>query len=140
MARKAASLLSALALAVLLGGCPADKPPKIESNLFPKDYKQEIINTLKDEVFKNNDTARVTNAMITDPALQQIGKEQHYVSCVRYTAHDATDRLNAEATRVAFYYGGHLNQLIPAGQGDCAKAAYKPFPELNAVCVGKGCK
>ena len=90
MARKAASLLLLSPLPSLLGGCPADKPPKIESNLFPKDYKQEIINTLKVEVFKKNDTARVTNAIITDPALQQIGKEQHYVSCVRYTAHDTT--------------------------------------------------
>ena len=140
MARKAASLFLLFTLAVLLGACPADTPPKIESNLYPKDYKQEIVNTLKAEVFQKNDTVRVSNAVISDPALQQIGKEQHYASCVRYTAHGTVAGMTASATRVAFYYGGHLNQLVPAGQGDCAKAVYKPFPELNAMCLGKGCK
>jgi hypothetical protein len=140
MSGKAASLSLLFALAVALGGCPADKPPKLESNLFPTAYKQEIINTLKVEVFAKNDTTRVTNAYITDPALQTIGKEQHYVSCIRYTAHGTVAGLVADATRIAYYYGGHVNQLVEAGQGDCAKAAYKPFPELNAVCLGKGCQ
>ncbi len=69
-----------------------------------------------------------------------VGKEQHYVSCVRYTAHGAVAGLVADATRIAYYYGGHLNQIVPASGDECARAAYKPFAELNAVCLGKGCQ
>jgi len=140
MGRAAASLILLLALGVVLGGCPADKPPKIESNVYPTDYKKEIIETLKAGVFTKNQTARVSDAFLSDPALQPVGKEQHYVSCVRYTSHGTTYQIAATATRIAYFYGGHINQLIPADNGECAKAAFRPFPELNAVCIGAGCK
>ncbi len=140
MGRAAARLFLLLALGVVLGGCPADKPPKIESNIYPTDYKKEIIETLKAGVFTQNQTARVSDAFISDPSLQPVGKEQHYVSCVRYTSHGTAYHIAATATRIAYFYGGHINQLIPADQGECAKAAFKPFPELNAVCIGAGCK
>ncbi len=140
MAGKAASLLLLLALAVALGGCAADKPPKLESNIYPTDYRKEIIATLKLEVFDKNDTTRITNAMISDPAVMPVGKEQHYVSCVRYTAHGTAAGYVADATRIAYYYGGHLNQIVPVSGNECATAAYKPFPELNAVCLGTGCR
>jgi hypothetical protein len=140
MGGKTASLLVIMGLAVLLGGCSADKPPKVESNLYPKDYQPEIIATLKKEVFDKNDTVRVTNALVSDPALQQVGKEQHYIACVHYTAHGAVAGEIGSATRIAYFYGGHLNQLIPAQKNECANAAYKLFPALNQVCLGKGCK
>jgi hypothetical protein len=140
MRRAAASRFLLLALAAALGACAADKVPKADTNIYPKDYKDEIVATLKKNVFDKNDTIQITNAMISDPALQTAGKEQHYVSCVRYTAHGTVAGLTADATRIAYFYGGHVNQLVPAGEGDCAKAAYKPFPELNAVCIGKGCQ
>jgi hypothetical protein len=60
--------------------------------------------------------------------------------CVRYTAHGTAFNLSAEAERIGYFYGGHLNQLVPADNGECAKAAYKPFPELDQVCLGRGCK
>lgn len=140
MGGKGASLFLVLAIALLLGGCPADKPPKVESNLYPKDYQAEIIATLKKDVFEKNDTVRVSNAFVSDPALRQVGKEQHYTACVRYTAHGTEYNLSANATRIAYFYGGHLNQLVPAGKDECANAAYKPFLKLDHVCLGKGCK
>jgi hypothetical protein len=140
MGRAAASLFLLLVFAVVLGGCPADKPPKIESNIYPTAYKKEIIDTLKAGVFTKNETARVSNALVSDPLLQPIGKEQHYVSCVRYVAHGTVYHVAATATRIAYFYGGHINQLVPDDNGECAKAAFKPFPELDAVCIGTGCK
>ncbi len=47
--------------------------------------------------------------------------------------------MTANAERIAYFYGGHLNQLIEASKEQCGNAAYKPFPELEKVCLGKGC-
>ncbi len=139
MGRKAAILFTLFAVATLLGGCPADKPPQIESNLYPKEYQQEIIATLKKDVFDKNATVRVSDAFVSAPAMQPVGKEQHYISCVRYTSRGGSGEI-ASATRIGYFYGGHLNQLVPAGSKDCAGAAYQPFPKLDQVCIGKGCK
>ena len=37
--------------------------------------------------------------------------------------------------RIAYFYGGHLNQLIEASKEQCGNAAYKPFPELEKLCL-----
>ena len=140
MRRSAAGLLLLSALAAALAACAPDKGPKVESNVYPADYKLEIIDTLKQAVFEKNDTIKITNAFVSEPALQQIGTEQHYVSCVRYTSHGAEYNLIGTATRKAYFYGGHINQLVQVTEDECAKAAYKPFLELDQVCLGKGCQ
>ncbi|HZT24631.1 MAG TPA: hypothetical protein VFA57_02895 [Pseudolabrys sp.] len=139
MMRSATGVALLSALAALLGACAPDKVPKVESNAVPVKYKDEVITTLR-VLFDKNETASVTHAMITDPVLRPVGNEQHYAVCVRYTAHGTAFNLSAEAERIGYFYGGHLNQLVPADNGECAKAAYKPFPELDQVCLGRGCK
>jgi hypothetical protein len=140
MSKHAASLILLSALGAALMACAPAKVPQVESNVAPTSrYKDEIIDTLR-KVFEKNDTTSVTNAMISDPVLQQIGGQQHYTVCVRYTAHGTIYNLTANAERIAYFYGGHLNQLVEAEKEQCGNAAYKPFPELNAVCLGKGCK
>ena len=37
--------------------------------------------------------------------------------------------------RIAYFFGGHLNQLIEASTEQCGNAAYKPFPELEKLCL-----
>ena len=138
MSRCAASLCLLSALAMMLAACSSDSKPE-NPNVFPKDYKKEIIATLK-KLFASNDTTRVSGALISDPALRPVGKDQLYTACVRYTAHGATPSEIGHAMRVAYFYGGHLNQLIEASQEQCGNAAYKPFPELEKYCVGTCCK
>lgn len=137
--RYAASLVLLCAFAAALAACAADKVPKVESNIMPAKYKDEVIGTLR-PLFDKNGTATVSNAMISDPVLQPVGTEQHYAVCVRYTAHSVDNSLTGNAERIGYFYGGHLNQLVPADNGACAKAAYHPFPELDQVCLGTGCK
>jgi hypothetical protein len=141
MRQRAASLalLSALAAAALLG-CAADKRPEAETNAPPTShYKDEIIDTLR-MLFAKNETNSVSNAMIADPVLRGTGKDAHYTVCVRYTAHGTIYNINADAERVAYFYGGHLNQLIEVTKDECSSVVYKTFPELNQVCAGTGCK
>ena len=138
MGKRAASLWLLSALAVGLAACSQDKFTTADPNLLPAKYKDEIVDTLK-ILFDKNETQTVTNAMISDPALRPVGSEQRYTVCVRYTAHGTAYNLSANAERIAFFYGGHLNQLVEATKEQCGNAAYKPFPELNAVCLGKGC-
>ena len=125
--------------ALLLAGCLDGKPDQVVTNIYPTDYKIEIVNSLKAGVFEKNDTIRVSNAMVSDPVVQPVGKQQLYVACVRYTAHGVYDDVG-NAVRIAYFFNGHLNQLIPAGKDQCVNPAYKPFPKLNALCIGKGCK
>jgi hypothetical protein len=44
------------------------------------------------------------------------------------------------AERIGYFYAGHLNQLIPDENGQCRGAAYKPFQELERLCIGTGCR
>jgi hypothetical protein len=138
MVRNAARLVLLSALAAAVAACTPDKP-KVEMNILPTHYKEEIVETLR-KLFSTNDTTSVTNAMITDPVLRPVDKEQQYTICVRYTAHSAAYKLTANAERIGYFYGGHLNQLVEASKEQCGNAAYKPFPELDKLCLGTGCK
>jgi hypothetical protein len=138
MGGRAASLALILAFAAALAACSSDSKPE-NPNLFPTDYKTEIVTTLK-KLFASNDTIKVTAAVISDPALRPVNKEQLYTACVRYMAHGTSPGEIGNAVRIAYFYGGHLNQLIEANKDQCGNAAYKPFPELNKYCVGTGCR
>jgi hypothetical protein len=140
MAKRTASLALLCAIGVGLAACAPDKLPTVDSNVAPTSrYKAEIVDALK-LLFEKNDTTSISNAVISDPLLRPVGGEQHYISCVRYTAHYATLKMTTTTERVAYFFGGHLNQLIDATKEQCGGAAYKPFPELNEVCLGKGCR
>ena len=78
------------------------------------------------------------DAYISDPALSSVGKDQRYTACVRYNARENGDYVGS-TDRFAYFYGGHLNQLIEASKEQCGNAAYKPFPELEKLCQAKKC-
>jgi hypothetical protein len=130
--------LSALALA--LAGCSSDsgKAALANPNVFPTGYKGAIVATLR-ELFKKNGTASVSGALISPPVLSQVDKDQLYTLCVHYTAHGGGGYVTS-ATRRAYFYAGHLNQLVPVKDDACAGVAYQPFNELNRVCLGDACK
>ena len=134
--------LTAIALILAFGAglstCSQDE--KVNPNLPPvKEYKQEITNTLW-KLFEDNQTVAVRDAYITEPALRTIGDAPRYALCVRYTAIGIDPGMVGNAQRIGIFYGGHVNQLIETTGDECKNAAYKPFPELNKVCIGKGCK
>ena len=81
MVRCAAKLCLLSALAVSLLACSSDKKQAEENpNVFPSDYKNEILTTLTSSL---DDPTNIRSAYITDPFIRPAGKEERYVVCVR---------------------------------------------------------
>jgi hypothetical protein len=130
-------LLSALAIALAACSWSSKKPDDVDPNLFPTDYKREVLNTL---IGLLDDPTAVREAAISDPVLRPVGKDQRYTLCVRANSRDANHHYTGVKDRIAYFYGGHLNQLVEAAPDQCANAAYKPWPELATFCLAKSCK
>jgi hypothetical protein len=126
------------ALGVALAACTGAKEVEPEPNILPTNYKQEIVDAMTRIL---PDPTNVRGAFITDPFLSVApgGKDPRYIVCVRYNGRDASRQYMGSKDRVGSFFAGHLNQLIEAGNEQCAKAAFKPFPELEKLCQAKTC-
>jgi len=138
MTKIAASGCVLSVLAVGLIGCSGSgsKQPEENPNVFPADYKNEILLTMTSTL---DDPTNVRGAFISEPALRQAGKEERYVVCVRSDSRNANKQYTGSMDRIGYFYAGHLNQLIDATKEQCGNAAYKPFPELEKLCQAKKC-
>ena len=133
MATRAASLCLLLALAACSS---SSKEPEENPNVFPSKFKDEILNTMTSSL---DDPTNVRGAYISDPVLRPVGKDERYTACVRSDSRDPSKEYTGSKDRIAFFYGGHLNQLIDATKEQCGNAAYKPFPELEKLCQARKC-
>ena len=132
-----AGLLSVAVLALAACSSDSDKGPIVNPNIYPAKYKQEIIATLTHLL---SDPTHVRNGLISDPALVPVNKEPRYVVCVRFTERDPSTGLYGEPdTRIAYFYAGTLNQFVKATDNQCATAAYKPFHEVEKMCLVEHC-
>jgi len=129
-------LLSALAGSLLACSSGGKKDAEEDPNIFPTDYKNEILNTMTNSL---DNPTNVRGAFISDPALRSAGKDQRYTVCIRANVRDASNTYTGSQDRIAIFYSGHLNQLIDATKEQCGNAAYKPFPELENLCQAKKC-
>jgi hypothetical protein len=131
MRQPAGNWLLMAVIAGALAACTSSKEVPVDPNLFPTDYKKDILDLLSNTLI---DPTNIRDAFITDPALTPIGNDQRYTVCVRYSARDASRQYVGSTDRIAYFYGGHLNQFVEPTSGQCAKAPYKPFPELEKMC------
>ncbi|MGA6936271.1 MAG: hypothetical protein WB041_12950 [Pseudolabrys sp.] len=137
MVRCAAKLCLLSALAVSLLACSSDKKQAEENpNVFPSDYKNEILTTLTSSL---DDPTNIRSAYITDPFIRPAGKEERYVVCVRSDSRNVARHYTGITDRIGYFYNGHLNQLVDATKEQCGNIAYKPFPELEKLCQAKKC-
>jgi hypothetical protein len=125
-----------LAMAVAFAACSKREEPKVEENLFPANYKTEIINVMPSVVA---DATNIRGAFVSEPALTPIGAAPRYTVCVRFNPRSANRQYAGSQDRIAIFYAGRLNQFILASAEQCGKAAYKPFPELEKICYGQRC-
>ncbi len=139
--KHACTLIFAPVLALTLAACAADdylgKPKPVDPNIVPTDYRNEILSTLKTVL---TDPTNVKDAYISEPVLAPGNKDERYTVCVRSNSRGYRREYLGSKDRIAYFYGGHLNQLIDATKDQCANANYKPFPELEKLCLGKSCQ
>ena len=132
-----ACLLSGL-MTLALAACSSDsKKAEPDPNTLPVNYKQEIIDTLTRVL---DDPTNVRDALISEPVLRSTGKDQRYTVCVRANARNLSRNYTGAKDRIGYFYGGHLNQLVEATKEQCGNALYKPFPELEKLCLGDKCE
>ena len=131
-----ASLLSVLAVGLIGCSGSGSKQPEENPNIFPADYKNEILLTMTNAL---EDPTNIRDAFVSEPALRQAGKEERYVVCVRSDSRNANKHYTGSKDRIGYFYAGHLTQLVEATKEQCGSAAYKPFPELEKLCQAKKC-
>jgi len=138
MARRLASqcLLSAVVLGAAACSSSSSKTPQENPNQFPANYKDEILTTMTNSL---EDPTNIRDAYIADPVIRRADNEERYIVCVRSDSRNANKHYTGSKDRIAYFYAGHLNQLVEATKEQCANAAYKPFPELEKLCQAKKC-
>ncbi len=119
-----------------LAACTATPTPAVDPNLVPSDYEREMLNTLRSTL---DNPANVREASISAPALRPVGQEQRYSVCVRFNARNGANQYMGIKEDIGWFYGGHLNQLVEATPGQCAAAAYRPWPALEQLCMAAKC-
>jgi len=138
MVRYAGILCLLLGVFLVIAACSSSKKadPEENPNVFPSNYKNEILNTLTTSL---DDPTNVRDAYISEPVLRRAGNDERYVVCIRSDSRDVSKIYTGSKDRIAYFYAGHLNQLVDATKEQCGSAAYKPFPELEKLCQARKC-
>ena len=127
--------------AAVLGGCASDigpSPAELKAqweaqNVYPQAYKGDLLAFMRTYL---NDPTHVRGAMLSQPALKEIGPGQRYVACLRYNARDMQGKYMGLKGGAAVYVLAKLDRFIdtpPAVKDICKDAVYAPFPELEAL-------
>ena len=134
--RRAWSVCGFVALASALAGCSGGvfgpkEEPRVDPNLFPSNYKTELVRYLETNPASYENTRET---YLATPVLKPFGGQNRYVACLRVVGPDWRKE------KMLIYYGGELNQFIDATPDMCGGAAYQPFPELTATLSRFGMK
>ena len=127
--------------AAVLGGCASDigpSPAELKAqweaqNVYPQAYKGDLLAFMRTYL---NDPTHVRGAVLSQPALKEIGPGQRYVACLRYNARDMEGKYMGLKDGAAVYVSAKLDRFIdtPRAVKDiCKDAAYMPFPELEVL-------
>jgi hypothetical protein len=134
---RAARCVILLAAAAALAACSnATKQVAVDPNLYPSDYQQELLQTLRTSL---DVPTNVRDAAISEPVLRAAGQDRRYSVCVRANSRDISGSYTGVKEHIGWFWGGHLNQLVEANPGQCAGAAYRPWPELEKLCQATKC-
>jgi hypothetical protein len=141
MSKIAAS--SALVLAFALSACAAPREQADVENVapvidvsaaeaaaaLPANYKSDILAMLR--VYLRDPTG-IRGAGISG-IMQAKGRARRQLVCVRFDAKTGSGEYSGLKERVAIFFNGRLEQMIEAPPGQCAGAAYEPFPEAERL-------
>ncbi|HXW24372.1 MAG TPA: hypothetical protein VEK73_06490 [Xanthobacteraceae bacterium] len=103
---------------------------KVDPNKYPIEYKNELLNFLRNEL---PDPTNIRGAFLTDPTLTPFGNDNRYAVCLRYNSRSLDGQYQGSKDTIAIFYGAKINQIRDATKEECGAAAYRPFPELEAL-------
>jgi hypothetical protein len=115
-----------LAAVVAIMACACSpKEPKIEENIYPTDYKAQIVKQMR---LQSEDRLNLHDAYVAPPLMKAYqSAAPRYVSCIRFTVKDDSKEM------AAFFFSRGITQIVNATPELCANAAYEPFPELQKL-------
>ena len=135
--RRHVMVCAAACVLAALAACIPAKPPEIDPLAPPSDYRKQILNFMYKVL---PDPSGMRDAAITELAVTPVGNVSLYTACVRFNPRKSRTEYEGVQERFAIFHGGFLTPFIPAAAGQCAKAAWQPFPELEKLCFGERCK
>jgi hypothetical protein len=115
-------------LAVAACAC-SNKLPDIQENIYPNDYKAQIMLLLRNTL---DDPTNIREALVAQPTMKAIQPAARYVACLRYNAKDRTGQYAGVKERAAYFFAGRITQIVDAGE-ICANSNYELFPELQRM-------
>jgi hypothetical protein len=132
------ALLVLALLAAALCGCAQNGPPKVEENVYPKDYRPDVVSLLRRKI---EDPYGIREAYIAEPVLKSLPSgSTRYIACIRFNAKNKDEQYQGAKEFAAYFFEGQLTQIVDAGRELCGNAAYQPFPELEKYCREQVCK
>jgi hypothetical protein len=120
-------LLAAL-LSVTICACAGNAEKKPEENIYPADYKTQVVDLLRRQL---DNSKGVRDAYIAEPVLKTPRTTPRYVACMRFNAADGSGQYAGAKEMAAFFFAGKITQIVDAGPELCGNSAYQRFIELQ---------
>jgi hypothetical protein len=122
-----------LALPLALGAC--SRIGKVDTsdegiNAYPANYKTDLMAAMHAYL---NDPTGIKDAAISEPLLKPVGRNTHYVACLRFTGKLSGTSYAAPKDLAAVFLAGRFDQFVEVPKELCAGVTYVPFPELEKL-------
>jgi hypothetical protein len=126
-------------LPLVLGACMTSEDSRsisftddrgVSNQPYPSNYRGEIVAFMK--TYLNNPVG-VHDAEMAEPVQRTVGGRLRYVSCLRYSAHEADGSYREPRERAVLYVDGRLDRIIENAGELCTGVAYAPFPGLMSL-------
>jgi hypothetical protein len=120
-------------LAITVCGCAEDQAKKPEENVYPANYRAQIVAQVRRQL---DDLRDIRDAYIAEPVIKisSYSATPRYIACIRFNARDRSGTSKG-SNMAAYFYAGQITQLVDAS-GDpklCGDANVQPFPELQRL-------
>jgi hypothetical protein len=146
-------LVSILLLAgVAAGGCTSRYELEQQRRLLeaqnvpPENFKPDLLAFLRTYL---NNPENVRDAAMSEPQKLMVLDTERFAACLRYNARNSAGRYTGQRDHLAVFVSGKFDRMIELGRSDsdpaggnerlrplrehCARADYRPFPELGQL-------
>ena len=115
-------------MTLALAGCGHNTPDDSEINVYPANYKSEILAGMHAYL---NDPTGIRDASISEPTLKS--SLSRYVVCLKFTAKKNAKEYAAPKEIAAIFLAGRFDRFIDTPKDECAGVTYTAFPELQKL-------